>query len=535
MISIDQNSHSLWDALPKVQAMARRGNHVEHFIEDVDVAFTSMGAHLQQSPLRLERERFYRSGGADWGAALFYSEFLGRLSVEIRHWEPYTGMKTAVLAKHLGRSVDDLYDEYSPSDNWQLVGPSYVGDHDHHRTIEDLTTAEVAPFLRQILDKARDNCLEAFPADQSRRRTGEWFAAEHARLADAMEGSPRLVDVYHKWMGGYLAGQDVRLSLTSELFGPDQPRQALLEIFTRNYDQAAGLYNQAVESCEVGLRPLRTADGELPFFAVYRHEGHLVRSLAYLDGQSLRVGQNTFPLADGRLPREALAAAGVIGLTGKAILLVLQVRMGEAGRPLALPYRGSVYMAAANTLERLLRQHGLLTETVKPIIRVRLSLLDRLRDVDTVIALPPHLRRYFGRTQIAARELGENWRDIASQASRRLEHFKDETFRLRWQEESFADLADEIAQLDHQRRELARIDPKGSAIRQIWNDIKLRRLTMFDGLLHQIASDWQCRDLDYWDSRGAILPWCVALGGEEFYRRVLDQAEIYPETLALPQ
>ena len=95
MFSIDQNSHSLWDALPKVQALAAAGHAVTHFIEDIDVAFTSMGAEVDASPLRLVRERFHRSGGADWGAALFYSEFLGRQAVEVRQWEPYTGQKTA--------------------------------------------------------------------------------------------------------------------------------------------------------------------------------------------------------------------------------------------------------------------------------------------------------------------------------------------------------------------------------------------------------------------------------------------------------
>lgn len=529
MFSIDQNSHSLWDALPKVQALAGHGHRVQHFIEDVDVAFTSMGAHLEQSPLRLERERFHRSGGADWGAALFYSEFLGRLSVEIRQWEPYTGQKTAVLARQLGRSIDDLYDEFSPGDNWQLVGPSYVGDREHHRTIEDLTTAEVEPFLRQILDKARDNCLEAFPAEASRRRTGEWFAAERTRLEHAMDGCPRLVDVYHKWMGGYLSDGGVDLRLTSELFDPRQDRQSLLEIFTADYETAAGLYNQAVETCDVGLRPLRVAEGELPFFAVYRYEGHLVRSVAHLEGRAVRVGRKTFALEGGRLPREAMAQAGIVGLIGKAILLVLQVRYGRDGRPLALPYRGSVYMPAAYVLEGLLRGRGLLTEPVQPIMRVRLNLLDRLRELDVPIGLPPHLRRYFGRSEILARELGENWRAISGQARKRLEQFKDESFRQRWQDEEFADLTAEVAELDHRRRDLARTDPKGAAIRQIWNDVKLRKLAMLDGLLRQIASDWQAQDLDYWDSRGAILPWCVALGGEDFYREVLRRARVYPE------
>ncbi|MFW6065483.1 MAG: hypothetical protein ACOC9S_01555, partial [Planctomycetota bacterium] len=116
--SIDQNCHSLWDAIPKVQSLADGGEQVRHFLEDVDVAFTALGAG-PSTPLRLAKERFYRSGGQDWGAALFYSEFLGRVPVEIRHWEPLTGMTTKALAGRLRRKVDELYGQYSPGDNWQ--------------------------------------------------------------------------------------------------------------------------------------------------------------------------------------------------------------------------------------------------------------------------------------------------------------------------------------------------------------------------------------------------------------------------------
>ena len=108
MFSIDQNCHSLWDALPKLQAVARSGGTVRHFIEDIDVAFTAVGSSPVDSAghgdgsLRLAMERYYGSGGADWGAALFYSEFLGRLPVDVRQWDSLTGLTTAALARRLG-------------------------------------------------------------------------------------------------------------------------------------------------------------------------------------------------------------------------------------------------------------------------------------------------------------------------------------------------------------------------------------------------------------------------------------------------
>ena len=44
MFSIDQNCHSLWDVLPKLQALAGRGLQPTQFVEDIDVAFTALGS-----------------------------------------------------------------------------------------------------------------------------------------------------------------------------------------------------------------------------------------------------------------------------------------------------------------------------------------------------------------------------------------------------------------------------------------------------------------------------------------------------------
>jgi len=534
MFSIDQNSHSLWDCLPKLQALSAKGIATSHFIEENDVAFTHLGADLAGNNLRLARERFHRSGGADWGAALFYSEFLGRLPVEIRHWEPYTGQKTNVLAKELGRSVDDLYDEFSPSDNWQLIGPSYVGDREHHRTIGDLTAGQTAPFLLELLAKARQNTLESFPQADSQRRTNEWFDQEQSRV-EALLGRPdtRLVDLYRDWLGQYLRGSSVSLGKTSDFFSVNGGHLSPLDVFVRDYATASRLYNQAVEEAAVGLRPLRLSDGELPFFASYEHEGRQVRSSVFLEDQSIRISQRRFALKPGgALPLDELGSAGICCLAGKAALLVIQARTGQAGQGLALPYRGSMYMPAAYRLQQLLQQHGMIQREIRPIVRVRFHFLDRLRSCETIICLPPHLRGYFGKSEIPASELGEHHEQIASEAATRLEKFKDASYRRQWQQETMSELAAEIEAMERRRRELAKSDPKGSEVRKIWQDTKLRKIEMLDALLHQISSDYQARDLDYWDSRGALMPWSIALGGLDFYNAMVAQAEIYEEVPA---
>jgi hypothetical protein len=41
--------------------------------------------------------------------------------------------------------------------------------------------------------------------------------------------------------------------------------------------------------------------------------------------------------------------------------------------------------------------------------------------------------------------------------------------------------------------------------------------------------DYHTAELDYWDSRGAIRPWAIALGGQSFYEDLVENAEVYQE------
>ena len=536
MFSIDQNCHSLWDVLPKLQALQRRAEAVTHFVEDIDAAFTALGAEAgSTAPLQLARERYHHSGGADWGAALFYSEFLGRLPADPADWEPITGLKTSTLARQLGRTVKDLYDEFSPGDNWQLIGPSYVGDRQHHRIIGDLTTREVRPFLLEILRKGKADMLRRFPAAESQRRLKSWFDREERLLDELLtaHAAGSLVELYRDWLQRYLH-KGTMIRTTSELFSlASAPRWAApLEIFLREYDQAAGLYNQAIVNSAAKLRPLRLEHGELPFFAILRRDGHAVRTPVYLRGRELVAGSVAVRLLpDGRLPLKALESAGIRCLAGKAVILVLQATMHPHGRPLALPYRGSVYMPVVARAATELVAAGLLEPRFHPIVRVRFHLLDRMRDLDTPILLPPHLAQSFGREEISARHLATNYADLAAEANQRLTDLASEEGRRRWQQRRFPEALAEIDALDARRRQLARRDPKSPEIRELWRRTKTLQTGLLEAMVRQIAIDVQARDIDYWDSRGALLPWSIALGGEEFYESLLARAEVYREPL----
>lgn len=537
MRSIDQNCHSLWDVPAKLHALAARGHRATHFVEDIDAAFTSLGSQSQGGELRLVRERFHRSGGSDWGAALFYTGLLGRVPVEVRDWEPLTGLKTNVLARQLGRSVDDLYDEFSPGDNWQLIGSSFVGDRQHHRVIGDLSVRETAPFVREVLAKARADMLHAFPAPASQRRLVEWFRREEARVERLLDelADAGLAQLYARWLRELLVelgAGGVGVDLTSRLFAckPPLAGAALLEAFLADYDRAAEAYNQAVAEAGARLRPLATKAGELPFFATFEHAGHLVRAGAVLRDGSLWIAGRPFALpADRRLPLEALAQAGVRCVAGKALLLVSQVRCGPTGQRLALPYRGSLYMPAAHLLARKLHDAGLLDGAMKPVVRVRLRLLDRLRSLDTPIRLPRHLASALGEAEVPARRLGAAHAAIAAEAEARLRRFADADWRARWQADQFPGILAEIGALDRRRRELAARGPKAPELREVWKRIRSLQGELLDRTVRQVDRDTQLAELDYYDSRGAVLPWCIALGGEAFYNQVIAQAEVYEE------
>ena len=542
VFSIDQNCHTLWDVVPKLRALSAHGYSVRHFVEDVDVAYTAIGSASGQGGAHVARERYYRSGGADWGAALFYSEFLGRLPVDLRWFEPLIGMKTSALARRLGRTVDDLYDQFSPGDNLQLIGPSSLRG-PWHRVIGDLSVAETEPFLRLLVDMAECDTDRAFPAKESQERLSQWFERERGRLGEMLRRRAKdsLVAVYRDWLEACpppAGGGEVQVDLTSNLLacGADRNRTALLELFVRDYPQAAGLYNESIAETSSELRPLRTREGELPFFAVMDFDGHVARTGVFLDDGEIRIGDRTFPVSpEGHLPISELLDAGVRCLAGKALLLVIQVRLGSGGGPLALPYQGSFYMPTAVRLAGKLFAAGLLPAELHPVLRIRFGLLDRMRSLSTPIGLPDHLTDAFGAEEISARTLAENWSDVAADARRRLESFREEAGRRRWQQDSCGDLVEQIAGLDARRRELASA-PKGTKspesageIRSVWKRIKALEAELLARTLDRIDTDYQVAHIDYWDSRGALLPWAVALGGEEFYNELIAGARIYEE------
>jgi hypothetical protein len=523
IFSIDQNSHSLWDTLPKLEALSLAGHETTHFVEDVDVAFTEIGVSKDSGP-RIIRERYYPSGGSDWGAALFYHEFLGRQPLELRRLEPGFGMKAASLAKKIDMTLEDLYAQYSVSDNYMLIGPSYAGDRRCHRVIGDISVGEAGNFIREILDTAERNCLNSFPSPDSRERTRQWFSRERSLVDKLIDthSSTTLDRLYCSWLDEHVTGE-VSFDVTSSLFTPE--RDSLLGIFIQHYELASELYNRAIDETGQAIHKLDIDRGELPFHAVMRRQDRIVRAEVFLVKDRLRAADiETAPDAG------SLRGRGIFALPGKAMVLPLQVRLAPNGSPLALPHHGSLYMPASHRLELLLREHSLIDAPARPVMRIRFRFFDRLGDLETPVRLPQYLAGQFDSDVIPASELSRNYRDIIDAARQRLADLEDPPGRDQWIRNNFSDQTRSIEQLEKQKLDIVREDPRDPRAREIWLTIRSLQAQRLRGLVERLVTDYQLSRLDFCDSRGAICPWAVAMGGEEFYRHVLSRAEITEET-----
>ncbi len=536
--SIDQNCHPLWDTVPKLAALSHHGLTGIHYLEDIDVACTRRGAEVDDQRLEVCRERTYRGGVSDWGASLFYTELFGRNPLDVRRLEPYVGMTCKALAGLLQLSVDQLYENYSLSDNWQMIGSSYLGDRQRHRVIGDLTVGETTEALRDILARAEHNLHWSFPDPEARRRLDDWFGRERHCLQNILAELPDdapLVDLYRSWMQAHL-GTTPQMKLTSQRFSlarPEVSEHALVGHFLNDYPHLATLYNTAVETTDLGLNRLATDSGELPFFLIWRQHGRMFRTATALVDRRLVADTCDWPLLESRsgwrLPVESMLKAGVVAIAGKALLLVLQARSGPLGAPLALPYRGSAYMPAALAFEQALRQAKLLPEPLHPILRVRLRFLDSLRHSTTQVRLPRHLRPAFESTELPAAEFAARLPTVLQRARHDLELLAQPDQRDRLLACLAPDFALEIEGLEASRRQFAANPASRPQAAALWDRIKILRRQQTEILVDHVVATLHTADLDYFDSRGALLPWSVAVGGQDHYQMLIDQAEIYAE------
>jgi len=520
-VSIDQNCTPLWDALPKLAALRARGFPCVHFVEDVDVAFTQQRAD-PATPPHPAPERVYPGGNSDWGATAFYSNFLGRNPINPRTLEPFLHASINTFAKRAGfASLDELYAAHASSDNIQIIAPSHSGDN-RHRTLGDLSLREMRAPLRELLEHARADTRRAFPLPECAARADAFFNAEHAFLNTFHNDHPAvpLADFYAAWTQRHVPGQTVKRS--SSLFEND-PHE-LLHAFVNHYETLAPLYNRAIAETNPGIAPLNPGKGDLPFFALWRRDGKNYRTPASWQGSALATDGFVFPVSNGLLPLDEMRQHGLVALPPKALLLVMHARQHHA---LALPWQGSLYMPAARRLEELLQKK------LAPVLRVRFHFFERLKTLDTPVRLPEWLAPFFSSDLLPASQFAIQLRDAQRDARATLDALRNNAAHL-------ATLTPDLsAKINTLQRERASQSPQNplrplSPLRPLtpptpWQQQKSLQQQQARAQLHHIISLAHLLALDYWDSRGALLPHALALGGEPFYQSLLHNAEIFTE------
>ena len=521
-ISIDQNTNSLWDVLPKIEALHAHNKELLHYVEDIDVAFTRVGS--KKSSPQLTLEQYYPNGSLDWGASLFYMDFLGKVPLNLANLSPYTGKKTATTAKALGLTLDELYAQFSVADNYQLTGSSYVAAHpEKHRVLGDLSTALKKPFIKQLLNLAEQDTLERFIDKDSQSRTKLWFTKERQTLDQLWHKASDLATFYQAWIKAHLPA--AKLELTSELFSEDQMARLnfdLLKKIIKNYPLFQKIYNQSIEESGVELSPL--CEGSLPFFASYKVNGQHVRS-------GLKLINNQIKIADQYFDIETTFDAffGKIDiLVGKALLLIITVRDFNIGHPLILPELGSLYTPAAVILANKLIKHQFIDQKPHAIFRLQFNFIDQLKNSKSVISMPRHLQHQLG-TELAASELAKKLPTAMIKSQLILEQLTNPAMR----ENLFSAWTEELTQTIKQLKQTKAIcgqDPdRRHQCSTLWIEIKKWEQEKERICFQRIVDLVQTTEMNYWNSRGALKPWSIAAGGEEFYHHLLKNSKLREE------
>lgn len=521
-ISIDQNSNSLWDVLPKIEALHVHGKELLHYVEDIDVAFTRVGSNHSEPELSLEQ--YYPNGSLDWGASLFYMDFLGRLPLNLTNLFPYTGKKTATTAKAMGISLEELYAKFSVADNYQLTGTSYVESHpEKHRLLGDLSTAKKKPFIQQLLNLAEADILERFVDSDSQNRTKLWFKNEHQRLDQLWDKNTDLASFYQNWLKAHLP--KAKLELTSKLFSEQKMARLnfdLLKNIIENYPLFQEIYNRSIAASGVELSPL--SDGNLPFFATYKVNGQQVRSGLKLVGDKLKIADQVF---DKEINFESFFKT-IDVLVGKALILIITVRDFDIGNPLVLPELGSLYTPAAVILAQEMKTHAFINQLPHGIFRLQFNFIDQLKHSKSVISIPTHLQYGLGE-KLSAEDLSKKLPLAITQAHSVLEELKNPELR----ENHFTTWTEKLSQQIQQLKETKAIcgqDPnRRKECPALWQEIKKQEQEKEYICYQRIVDLVQTTEMVYWSSRGAIKPWSIAAGGEPFYRQVIEKSELKAE------
>jgi hypothetical protein len=169
---------------------------------------------------------------------------------------------------------------------------------------------------------------------------------------------------------------------------------------------------------------------------------------------------------------------------------------------------------------------------VKPVYRVKFNFFEYWKhtDVTTTVRLPDWAVPAFSQAEVPANQLADSIADARQRANTVLHALQSDETREQQIYQLFPELTERKQDLELRRRELARDPETREQSKGMWEEVKQLETQLTTKLVDEVARCLHVRDLDYYNSRGALLPWAVAMAGESHYWRMIEQAEIYQET-----
>lgn len=376
----------VWDAILKLVVLRAMGKEVFH---DVHTADYFSRPPAGNDKVVVTKETYNPDGNVTrWTASHEGVPFLGRMPLAPESFT-LAGVDFARVGSFNGDPLDRVVARLSEGD-WlgMSCGPA-------NRAAHGIPVVELLTEYPKLRKPLRDNITGAVREEDREEATRAfdrvWRLAQFApqSWSDASVGALR-ANLDHFGVNG-------EVELTTSYHIRREPSR-LFYLFVDNYTVAREAYNVAVRTDGEYIPALR--EGQLPFYAIVRQGGHLIRvDLDYLAGET----------PQRLLTRVQEQYGEVHAVVGKAVPCLVEILMKGS---MVLPEGGSVYWPKSARFARELEGRLGVSLGLQPMQILKLHALDALEDVTAEFRLPEYLRPAFGTEWISGVDFARAWRGV---------------------------------------------------------------------------------------------------------------------------
>lgn len=410
------------------------GSRIVAGVHDTDYFAKLEGLTIRDTPFVVLRHSDGDTRGL-WSAAGEISALFGSETVPSRADFTREGVSFAKAAQAYPGGAEVLLNQETDAPLWRAI----VHTEPHPRIAADVKLRDIEPALREQLRWAFRNSLRAMrcpeefagdhdcPSRDIARKIWGWNDEYLAKNPDAT-----LSDLYRHlipktWAlvrGEAACNLETTASLDIFRFNPetaDKPRFGFVDLFLNpaTRDLARAAYDDAVRGS--GIYTLdQFGPGALPFDVVIPGKGRgtlrLHKGSVFVETEEpVEICENCDPETLGQLAALLEDHFGSeICLVGKAVALI---SMLSAEYIFVFHEKASSYTSRTQQMNAQIRAAGVELE-LHPMLRLKYSTWDALRDVDAEFDLPPHFAKAFGTSAISAKEFAARWKEVAEEGDR---------------------------------------------------------------------------------------------------------------------